>query len=179
METSVRLATGSADDTRRLGRAVSEMLRPGDVVALAGDLGAGKTAFVQGAAAGLGVTDPVVSPTFTLVREYDGRVHVVHVDVYRLDRINDVVDLGFDEFIDGSNVVFVEWGDVIEGLLPESWLAVDLSLDDRDESRRAVRLTGTGPSWRGRWEGVERHVADWIDPLADPVGRRLGELENG
>jgi tRNA threonylcarbamoyladenosine biosynthesis protein TsaE len=169
VDTSVRLATGSADDTRRLGRAVSEALRPGDVVALAGDLGAGKTAFVQGAAGGLGVTQPVVSPTFTLVREYDGRVHVVHVDVYRLDRINDVLDLGFDEFLDGSAVVFVEWGDVIRGLLPESWLAVDLSLDDRDETRRSVRLTGTGPTWAARWELVERTVSDWVEPtVADP-----------
>lgn len=169
METSVRLATASAEDTRRLGRAVSEALRPGDVVALAGDLGAGKTAFVQGAAAGLGVTDPVVSPTFTLVREYDGRVHVVHVDVYRLDRINDVIDLGFDEFLDGSAVVFVEWGDVIQGLLPESWLSVDLSLDDVDDTRRSVRLTGTGPTWVARWEGVERNVSDWVERTpADP-----------
>jgi len=163
VDTTVRLATSSADDTRRLGRAVAEALRPGDVVALAGDLGAGKTAFVQGAAAGLGVTDPVVSPTFTLVREYDGRVHVIHVDVYRLDRINDVVDLGFDEFLDGSAVVFVEWGDVIQGLLPESWLAVDLLLDERDDSRRSVRLRGTGPTWTERWEVVERNVADWAE----------------
>jgi tRNA threonylcarbamoyladenosine biosynthesis protein TsaE len=163
VDTTVRLATSSADDTRRLGRAVAEALRPGDVVALAGDLGAGKTAFVQGAAAGLGVTDPVVSPTFTLVREYDGRVHVIHVDVYRLDRINDVVDLGFDEFLDGSAVVFVEWGDVIQGLLPESWLAVDLLLDERDDTRRSVRLRGTGPTWTARWEVVERNVSDWAE----------------
>jgi tRNA threonylcarbamoyladenosine biosynthesis protein TsaE len=172
VDTSLRLATSSADDTRRLGRAVSETLRPGDVVALAGDLGAGKTAFVQGAAVGLGVTDPVVSPTFTLVREYDGRVHVVHVDVYRLDRINDVLDLGFDEFVEGSNVVFVEWGDVIQGLFPESWLSVDLSLDDRDDSRRSVRLIGTGPSWQGRWELVERNVSDWVDQTLGDRGQR-------
>jgi tRNA threonylcarbamoyladenosine biosynthesis protein TsaE len=172
VETSLRLATSSADDTRRLGRAVAEALRPGDVVALAGDLGAGKTAFVQGAAAGLGVTDPVVSPTFTLVREYDGRVHVIHVDVYRLDRINDVVDLGFDEFLDGSAVVFVEWGDVIQGLLPESWLGVDLSLDQDDDSRRTVRLTGTGPSWPGRWELLERTVSEWTEQA--PAGRGEG-----
>jgi tRNA threonylcarbamoyladenosine biosynthesis protein TsaE len=180
VETSVRLATSSAEDTRSLGRAISEALRPGDVVALAGDLGAGKTAFVQGAAAGLGVTEPVVSPTFTLVREYDGRVHVVHVDVYRLDRINDVVDLGFDEFVDGSNVVFVEWGDVIQGLLPESWLAVDLSLDERDDARRSVRLTGTGPSWVGRWELIEQHVSGWVEETpADRVERTLADPEDG
>ena len=174
METSVRLATSSADDTRRLGRAVAEALRPGDVVALAGDLGAGKTAFVQGAAAGLGVTDPVVSPTFTLVREYDGTVHVIHVDVYRLDRISDVVDLGFDEFLDGSAVVFVEWGDVIERLLPESWLAVHLTLDRDDDARRTVLLTGTGPSWQERWELVERNVTGWTATEAGDTGGEGG-----
>src|SRR5207245_3224004 len=119
MDRSIELVSASAEQTRRLGEAVASVLRPGDVVALAGDLGAGKTTFVQGAAAALGVTQPVVSPTFTLVREYQGRVPVHHVDVYRLDRINDVLDLGFDEMIEGG-VTFVEWGDAVEALLPAS-----------------------------------------------------------
>src|SRR5205823_505658 len=131
--TSVQAVTGSAEGTRALGRAVGEALRPGDVVALSGDLGAGKTAFVQGAAQGLGVSGPVVSPTFTLVREYAGRVPVVHVDVYRLDRLQDVLDLGLEDYLDGGSVVFIEWGDVIQGLLPESWLGVWLSMDEGDE----------------------------------------------
>ena len=161
METSVGVVTSSAEDTRELGRAISEALRPGDVVALAGDLGAGKTVFVQGAAAGLGVVQQVVSPTFTLVREYAGRLPVVHVDVYRLDRVQDVLDVGFEDYLDGPAVVFIEWGDVIQGLLPESWLGVRLTLDDQDEARRSVAITGTGSSWTGRWELLERILASW------------------
>jgi len=161
METSVGVVTISAEDTEKLGRAVSEALRPGDVVALAGDLGAGKTVFVQGAAAGLGVLQPVVSPTFTLVREYAGRLPVVHMDVYRLDRVQDVLDVGFEEYLDGRAVVFIEWGDVIQGLLPESWLGVRLTLDEQDEARRTVTVTRTGPAWTGRWELLERILAPW------------------
>jgi tRNA threonylcarbamoyladenosine biosynthesis protein TsaE len=161
VKTSIQVVTSSVEGTRSLGRAVSEALRPGDVVALSGDLGAGKTAFVQGAADGLGARGPVVSPTFTLVREYAGRVPVVHIDVYRLDRVQDVLDIGFDEYLDGRSVVFIEWGDVIQGLLPESWLGVRLSLDDEDEARRTVDIAGTGPSWTARWESLERTVAPW------------------
>jgi tRNA threonylcarbamoyladenosine biosynthesis protein TsaE len=159
VKTAVRVVTGSVESTRSLGRAVSEALRPGDVVALSGDLGAGKTAFVQGAADGLEVRGPVVSPTFTLVREYGGRVPVVHMDVYRLDRLQDVLDMGFDEYLDGHAVVFIEWGDVIQGLLPDSWLGIGLSLDDEDEDRRTVDISGTGPSWKTRWKSLERTIA--------------------
>ena len=103
----------------------------------------------------------MVSPTFTLVREYAGRLPVVHVDVYRLDRVQDVLDVGFDDYLDGRAVVFIEWGDVIQGLLPESWLGVRLALDDQDEARRSVAITGTGSAWTGRWELLERILASW------------------
>jgi tRNA A37 threonylcarbamoyladenosine biosynthesis protein TsaE len=69
--------------------------------------------------------------------------------------------MGFDEYLDGHAVVFIEWGDVIQGLLPDSWLGIGLSLDDEDEDRRTVDISGTGPSWRARWESLERTVAQW------------------
>ena len=153
------MTTHSEEETAAAGRDLAASLATGDVVLLYGDLGAGKTAFVQGAAKALGVEGPVVSPTFTLVREYTGRVPVAHIDVYRLDRLQDVLDLGFEEYLDGGSVVFIEWGDVIQGLLPESWLGVWLSLDDADETRRTVRISATGPAWTARWESLERAVA--------------------
>lgn len=154
------LVTTSADETRRLGEAVAGLLEPGDVVSLTGDLGAGKTTFVQGAAGALGVTEPVQSPTFTLVREYDGAVPVLHVDVYRLERLQDVVDLGFDDLLDRGAVVFVEWGDTIESLLPESGLTVRLTIPPRDQERR-VEIEARGPSWRSRRERLDRAVSPW------------------
>jgi tRNA threonylcarbamoyladenosine biosynthesis protein TsaE len=121
------LTTADADATRTVGAALAAQLRPGDVVSLSGELGAGKTCLVQGAAAALRVTDRVTSPTFVLVKTYAGRLRVVHVDVYRLDRLQDVLDLG-DEVFAADVVTFVEWGDAIAALLPEDRLDVDVRL---------------------------------------------------
>ena len=93
----IELETWSADETRDVGQALASLLRPRDTIVLTGDLGAGKTTMVQGIGRGLGVEDHVASPTFTLVREYAGRLDVAHVDVYRLERMQDVVDLAIDE----------------------------------------------------------------------------------
>ncbi len=148
--------TNSVEETRALGEAVGHLLAGGDVVALSGDLGAGKTAFVQGAARGLDVDEPVVSPTFTLVREYRGRVPVHHLDIYRLDREQDVLDLGLDEMLEDGAAVFVEWGDAVAGLLPADHLSVRITMTaDEDVDRRELKLEGSGPSWRARWEPLD------------------------
>jgi tRNA threonylcarbamoyladenosine biosynthesis protein TsaE len=152
------LETHAPDETREVGGALAELLAPGDVVSLTGDLGAGKTCFVQGAARALGVREPVVSPTFVLVREYRGDVPIYHVDVYRLDRLQEVLDLGFEDLLDPAGVMFIEWGDAIEALLPESFLEVRLTASE-DELRR-LRMTGRG-SWRLRWERLEGAVGRW------------------
>jgi tRNA threonylcarbamoyladenosine biosynthesis protein TsaE len=155
------LATTSPEETRALGQAVAPVLRPGDVISLTGDLGAGKTTLVQGAARGLGATEPVLSPTFTLVREYRGTVPIYHLDVYRLDRIQDVMDLGFEELVDRQGVVFVEWGDAIEALLPPEHLQFELTIPDED-GRRAVELTWYGRSWAARIEHLAAAVERWM-----------------
>ncbi len=158
------LVTSSPEGTRALGSALAEILGPGDVLSLTGDLGAGKTTFVQGVAAGLDVTEPVLSPTFTLVREYEGRQRVFHMDVYRLDRIQDVLDLGFEEMLDEGAVVFVEWGDAIEALLPQSHLQVELTLSgdgEADDAVRRIELAGEGESWALRWERLEQVTSPW------------------
>jgi tRNA threonylcarbamoyladenosine biosynthesis protein TsaE len=153
------VGTPTAADTRAVGAALGGLLVPGDVVSLSGDLGAGKTTFVQGAAGALGVVDQVTSPTFVLVRQYAGRLPVAHVDVYRLSRVQEVLDLGFDELMDGSWVVFVEWGDVIDTLLPPGHLRVALSAGADDA--RSIDLSGEGPEWARRWGPLEAALGEW------------------
>jgi tRNA threonylcarbamoyladenosine biosynthesis protein TsaE len=153
---STRLRTRSADGTRGLGAALAVRLRPGDVVLLVGDLGAGKTTLAQGIAAGLGVTEHVTSPTFTLVRTYrcsstrpGAAVHtLLHADVYRLDRLGEVVDLDIGELVEDDAVCVVEWGDVAAPALGAAALTVTLAPGGTDDERWV--LLEPGPSWNGR-----------------------------
>ena len=144
-----RTLTRSTDETLELAGTVGELLRAGDVVSLVGDLGAGKTVFARGVARALGVTEPVVSPSFTIVREYDGRMPLVHVDVYRIDTVQELYDLGFEELVRDDAVTLVEWGDMIDGLLPGDRLDVRLAPGDTDDER-FVEIEGHGRSWRAR-----------------------------
>jgi tRNA threonylcarbamoyladenosine biosynthesis protein TsaE len=144
-----RAVTRSTDETLELARAVGELLRPGDVISLVGELGAGKTVFARGVARALGVTEVVVSPTFTIVREYEGRVPLVHVDVYRIDAVQELHDLGFEEVVRDDAVTVVEWGDMIDGLLPGDRLDVRLTPGAADDER-VVEIEGHGRSWSAR-----------------------------
>lgn len=133
MTTRLRFVTATAEDTRALGAALAGVLRRGDVVSLSGDLGAGKTCLVQGLARGLDVPVPVTSPTFMLQRTYPGRELLVHLDVYRLDRLQDVMDLG-DDALAPDTITVVEWGDTIASLLPDDRLEVELRHRDGDDA---------------------------------------------
>jgi tRNA threonylcarbamoyladenosine biosynthesis protein TsaE len=157
------LAAATPDDMRGIGAAIAPLLRPRDVLVLTGELGAGKTTFVQGLATGLGVEEHVASPTFTLVREYTGRLAVAHVDVYRLDRVQDVVDLGLDEIAGGDAVLVVEWGDAIDELLADDRLRLELTTLDPsggDETRRIV-IHPQGRAWAERWAELGDALASW------------------
>ncbi len=149
MTGAARAVTRSTDETLALAGSVGELLRPGDVVSLVGGLGAGKTVFARGVARALGVTEPVVSPSFTIVREYEGRLPLVHIDVYRVDTIQEMHDLGFEELVRDDAVTLVEWGDAIDTLLPGDRLDVRLAAGDGDDER-VVELEGRGRSWRAR-----------------------------
>jgi tRNA threonylcarbamoyladenosine biosynthesis protein TsaE len=158
------LETRTADDTRAAGAALAPFLRPRDVVVLTGELGAGKTTFVQGVAAGLGATEHVASPTFMLVREYvSGRVPLAHVDLYRLDREQDVIDLALDELEDGERVLLVEWGDPVAELLADDRLRVELVGIDptgADETRR-ITLEPSGDTWAERRHDIAAALEGW------------------
>jgi tRNA threonylcarbamoyladenosine biosynthesis protein TsaE len=144
-----RVVTRSTDETLAHAGSVGELLRAGDVVSLAGDLGAGKTVFARGVARALGVSDPVVSPSFTIVREYEGRVPVVHVDIYRIETFQELHDIGFEEVVRDDAVTLVEWGDVIDGMLPSDRLEVRLAAGSADDER-VIEIEGHGRSWRAR-----------------------------
>jgi tRNA threonylcarbamoyladenosine biosynthesis protein TsaE len=156
----MRRATRSAGETRALGRALASVLEPGDVVLLEGELGTGKTTLVQGIAAGLGVGDAVTSPTFAIVQEYEGRVGLAHVDVYRLDHVQEVHDLGLEEAIDAGRVVVVEWGAAVVQALPAEHLLVRLEMSGDDD--RLVTITAHGRRWLGRAAALDRATAQWV-----------------
>jgi tRNA threonylcarbamoyladenosine biosynthesis protein TsaE len=141
----------TVEDTKALGRELAGLLRPGDLVVLAGPLGAGKTALTQGIGAGLGVPGPVTSPTFVLARVHrGGRVPLVHVDAYRLGSMADVDDLDLDATA-GEAVTVVEWGHGLVEQLAEEHLVVEL--DRRDDDVRTARLVPAGPGWEQRLSG--------------------------
>ncbi|WP_448615556.1 tRNA (adenosine(37)-N6)-threonylcarbamoyltransferase complex ATPase subunit type 1 TsaE [Modestobacter sp. URMC 112] len=141
----------TVEETRALGREIAGLLRPGDLVVLAGPLGAGKTALTQGIGAGLGVAGPVTSPTFVLARVHrDGRVPLVHVDAYRLGSMADVDDLDLDATA-AESVTVVEWGHGLVEQLADEHLVVEL--DRRDDDVRTARLVPHGPGWEQRLPG--------------------------
>jgi tRNA threonylcarbamoyladenosine biosynthesis protein TsaE len=149
------LQTSDAKETEAVGEALGAQLRVGDLVVLTGDLGTGKTTFTKGLARGLGVTDRVTSPTFTIVQEYDGRVPVAHVDVYRLERIQELHDFGFEELLE-SRVTVVEWGEAIALVLPRDRVDVRIAMDEtRDSDARVVEITPAGGSWRARQAALD------------------------
>ncbi len=131
--------THSAAETIELGRALSSALRPGDVVAFYGDLGAGKTTMIKGVAAGLGVADVVKSPSFVIVTEYAGRLPVYHVDLYRLNENSDFESIGLDSYLGGDGVCLIEWAERAEKVLPDKAIRVRMSVEG---SGRRIEIAG-------------------------------------
>lgn len=131
--------TESAEETRTLGRSFAGSLNPGDVVAMVGTLGSGKTQFVSGACEALGVTGHVSSPTFTLINEYaGGRLPVVHIDLYRIRSNRELFDLGIEEYYDGRHVCFIEWADQGVPILPPECYEVTMRHGMADSEREIV-----------------------------------------
>jgi tRNA threonylcarbamoyladenosine biosynthesis protein TsaE len=159
---AIEIHTSSAEETREVGEAIASLLRARDAVVLTGELGAGKTTFAQGVARGLGIEELVSSPTFTLVKEYSGFLDLAHVDVYRLDKLQDVVDLGLDELGRGEDVLLVEWGDTIEELLPDDRLRVELTTGGDEDDVRVIAISTVGSSWRERSGALEAAVTPWV-----------------
>ncbi|HIS65751.1 MAG TPA: tRNA (adenosine(37)-N6)-threonylcarbamoyltransferase complex ATPase subunit type 1 TsaE [Candidatus Avoscillospira avistercoris] len=134
--------TRSPQETERLGAALARYLLPGDVLAYTGDLGAGKTAFTRGLAAGLGITDRVTSPTYTVVNEYlNGRLPLFHFDMYRLHSADELFDIGWEDYLTRGGVCAVEWSENVEDAL-EDPIRVELRKVDDDPEQRVISIEG-------------------------------------
>ena len=139
----MQITTHSADETQALGQKLASRLAPGDVIAYFGDLGAGKTAFTCGLAQGLGITDPVTSPTYTIVNEYlGGRLPLFHFDMYRLSSSEELFDIGWDDYLARGGVCAVEWSERVSDALPEDTIFVDIARTDEHEDWRTITVTG-------------------------------------
>lgn len=151
----VSITTRSPEQTGMLGAALAPELLPGDVVSLGGDIGAGKTVFVKGIAFGLGVEGRVTSPTFTIVHEHMGRYPLIHLDVYRINSIQEMFDLGFEEVLDPTAVLVVEWGDAVVPLLPPRHLQVDIRAVPGAPDERNISLIPRGSTWARKLAGMQ------------------------
>ena len=138
----MQITTHSADETQALGKKLAESLRPGDVIAYFGDLGAGKTAFTRGIAEGLGVSEQVTSPTYTIVNEYlSGRLPLFHFDMYRLGSSDELFDIGWEDYLARGGVCAVEWSENVEDALQDA-IRVTIEKDPADPDTRRITIEG-------------------------------------
>ncbi|MCS7310458.1 MAG: tRNA (adenosine(37)-N6)-threonylcarbamoyltransferase complex ATPase subunit type 1 TsaE [Armatimonadetes bacterium] len=154
---SLTVQTHSAEQTRQLGATLAQLLQPGDIVWLRGELGSGKTTLAQGIARGLGVEELVLSPTFTLIREHRGRLPFFHADAYRLEGAEQAADLGLQEYFERGGVFAIEWAERIADALPEERLEV--LLEGGAGEHRRITLTAHGARYTQRWRQLEESLA--------------------
>ncbi|MCE2818086.1 MAG: tRNA (adenosine(37)-N6)-threonylcarbamoyltransferase complex ATPase subunit type 1 TsaE [Ilumatobacteraceae bacterium] len=159
----IDLRSDSVATTHAIAGVIAGLVRPRDIIVLAGDMGAGKTAFTVGFTRALGVSeeDQVSSPTFTLVHSYNsGRIPVLHADLYRLNSMAEVADLGLREQVDLGAVALVEWGDVASEVIGDS-LTIELSHDDDDDDARDIVISVEGHGWDTRWDKLRDSLREW------------------
>ena len=136
----MKLISESVAQTEEIGASVAKYVGPGTVIAMRGDLGAGKTAFVRGLARGMGLRARVTSPTFAIVNEYLGKIPLYHFDMYRLTSAEDLFDIGWEDYIRAGGVCAVEWSEIVEDAIPQD--AVSVTIRHLDETKREIAIDG-------------------------------------
>lgn len=126
------------DNTKNIGKKIGSLLRKGDLVALNGDLGAGKTCLVQGIAIGMDCNQKVSSPSFSIIKEYTARLPIYHFDLYRLNRAEEIEELGYEDYFYGNGIALIEWAAKIENYLPAEYLLVEIQLEDEFFTRKII-----------------------------------------
>lgn len=150
-----QIETGSPLETQNLAKDLASLLSAGDIISLTGDLGAGKTCFTQGLAKGLGIKEHITSPTFNLIKEYQGRLPLYHFDIFRLERLEDMFDLGYEDYFYGCGVTVIEWGMRISSLLPDGYVEIELRRLE-EENRRRLIVRPHGKIWR-------KKIKEWLE----------------
>ncbi|MDI9494931.1 MAG: tRNA (adenosine(37)-N6)-threonylcarbamoyltransferase complex ATPase subunit type 1 TsaE [Bacillota bacterium] len=138
----MKIIARNIKDTEKLGKIIAGCIDKGTVICLDGELGAGKTALTRFIAREFGVKENIVSPTFTIIKEYEGKLPFYHMDVYRIDSEDDMYDLGYDEYIYSEGVTVIEWADLIKGILPEE--RIDIRIKRIDDDKREISIEGKG-----------------------------------
>ena len=136
----MRVISSSEQETRELGKRMAGKVTPGTVISLRGSLGAGKTVFAKGFAEGLGITEAIVSPTFTLVQEYDGRLKLYHLDLYRLSGEDEFESMGGEDFLYSDGVALIEWSEKIEDMLPDDTIFINITINE--DLTRSIEIRG-------------------------------------
>ena len=136
----MRVISSSEQETRELGKRMAGKVTPGTVISLRGSLGAGKTVFAKGFAEGLGITEAIVSPTFTLVQEYDGRLKLYHLDLYRLSGEDEFESMGGEDFLYSDGVALIEWSEKIEDMLPDDSIFINITINE--DLTRSIEIRG-------------------------------------
>ena len=145
--TELEIKSGSPEDTMNLGRKIGELAMPGDIVLLTGILGAGKTCLTQGIAYGLGINEYTLSPSFVLVRELYGRLTLYHMDLYRLENVEEIAGLGFDDYLYGKGICAIEWANRGMSLFPEEHLSTEIIY--KGDNERQIILKAYGQRYCG------------------------------
>ena len=127
---NLTIITKNPEETKNLGKEISKIIKPGDLLAFYGELGAGKTCFIQGISLGLEVKDYVTSPSFTIINEYQGKIPIYHFDLFRFDNAEEILELGYEEYFYGEGLIVIEWAEKIERFLPKEHLKIDIKFKD-------------------------------------------------
>lgn len=148
--------SSSEDETYSLGESIGELVEAGQIILLSGDLGAGKTVLAQGICAGLGVLEDVTSPTFNIINEYEGDFIVYHMDLYRLEKDEELYDLAIEEYLESDGVVIIEWPDLAYDLLPPDFIYIKINRISEEE--REISIEGEGERSLTLLERLEEYV---------------------
>ena len=134
----MKVITNNENETYNIGIRIGKQLKAGDILSLNGDLGAGKTYLTKGIAKGLGIEDYITSPTFTILNEYEGRIPLYHFDVYRINDVEEMYEIGFEEYLYGNGVCVIEWGSIVEEILPKD--AINIKIKNLGEFSREIEI---------------------------------------